>query len=141
MKNILLIISIAFLVAFFGCSDDKEGPVEPPADNPPTFTVFSQGVTLTGGQAGLQFFGRCETDDVNMISVRVTNPANQSVEYNLGNALSLRGQNFACQDPNQGYYKYTGTWTLTFRGNKAAGTKSSFEVSVQHAITGKEVGE
>jgi hypothetical protein len=134
MKYLFYVILVAIIFFPSGCS--KDNPAEP--DTQPTFTVFSQPVTLTGGTQGLQFFGRCETDDVNMISVKITNPANNSLEYNLGNALALKSQNFDCQDHNTGYVRFTGSWTLTFKGNKAAGTKSSFEVTVQHAITGKE---
>jgi hypothetical protein len=135
MKYVFYLLLVVIIIIPSGCGDD-DNPAEP--DVEPTFSVFSQPVVLSGNTQGLQFYGRCETDDVNMISVRITNPANNWLEYNLGNALALKSQNFACQDDNTGYVRFTGTWTLTFKGNKAAGTKSSFEITVQHPITGKE---
>jgi hypothetical protein len=132
MKYVGYILVLLMALFWLGCDKDDENPVAP--DPEPSFTVFS----APFGQ-GLQFFGRCETDDVNLISVKVMNPANDWIEYNLGNQLAIKGQNFGCQDNNVYYYRVIGTWTMTFRGNKATGSKSSFEVTVQHTITAKEM--
>ncbi len=138
-KKLLLLFAIAvFGVLFIGCGDDD------PSDPEPQFTVYSQPVTLDGGEAGLQFFARPTTHDVSMVSVRITNPANSQLTYNLGNTLYVRDQNFALQDTDMGYCKFdhlgnilTGPWRFVFVGNKATGDHSSFEVSVTHTISGK----
>ena len=137
-----LMITI-LLIVMSGCSK-KSNPVNappPPQEAQPSFSITAQPVTLVTGDAGLSFIARCTTDDVNLIKVVVENPRGASVTYNANNNLFVKDQEFQCQDNGQGYVKYLGTWILTFVGNKASGSKSSFNVSVSFSVTGKVKAE
>ncbi len=141
---ILFTISLLFLV-LSGCSkNDDSTPTTPtptpdPVENPPSFNVSAQPVTLVTGDAGLSFYAFCTTEDINLVKVEVHNPRGQSTTYNANNNLFLKNQEFECQTPGTGYFKYLGTWTLVFVGNRATGTKSSFSVSTSISVTGKKL--
>ncbi len=143
MKKLMYLLFVAtlfFTLTSSGCKKEDSNPVDPgPTDYPPNFNLTAQPVTLVGGSEGLAFYAFCITDDVVMVSVRIRNPRGEQVTYNAGNTLVLKDQEFECQIPGTGYYKYLGTWTLTFVGNKATGTKSSFSVAKSLNVTGKQV--
>lgn len=126
----------AIMMALSGCSK-KSNPVGPALPPPaPSFTITAQPVTLSDGSAGLTFFARCTTDDINLIKVVVGFPDGTSQTYNAGDAAIVENQNFGCQDQGYGYPKLLGTWSFTFVGNKAAGDKSSFNVTTTLNVTG-----
>lgn len=135
MKKLIFIFTLIFItiICLSACKDD-ENPVIPEAA--PTFTVFSQ-TENWGGDLVLLFYARCKDCDINLIKVTITNPANQSLTYNAGNNLYVKDQNFALQETGYGYYKLSGPWKFKFEGNKAAGSKMSFSVEVEHTVAGK----
>ncbi len=142
MKHIsFYVLFLALLLAFAGCSKkSNNNPVSnnsTPQDAQPDFNIAAVNVTMSNGSDGLQFGAHCTTDDIDLIKVVVVNPAQVSVTYNEQNTLYLKNQEFECQATGTGYYKVLGTWQLTFVGNKASGTKSSFSVTKTLTVTGK----
>ena len=133
----LLIVTL--VIAISGCSKKSDNPVAPlpPTEAQPSFSITAQPVTLATGDAGLQFIARCTTDDVDLVKVIVQNPRGQSQTFNAGNTEFVKDEEFYCEDQATGYFKYLGTWSLTFVGNKATGTKSSFNVISTLSVTGK----
>ncbi|MHB8842571.1 MAG: hypothetical protein ACYC56_12450 [Candidatus Aquicultor sp.] len=138
MKKIYYPLLIVILViAMSGCKKSDNNPVTPPPTVPPDFNISAQPVTLATGDAGLTFSAHCTTDDVNLIKVVVQNPIGNSQTFNANNNLFLKDEEFQCQNAGTGYVKYLGTWSLTFAGNKASGSKASFTVTKTLSVTGK----
>ena len=135
------IIALLVFIALSGCTKKEESnPVTPtptPEEPAPTFNLSAQPVTLATGDAGLCFFAFCISDDILLVKVVVKNPRGESVTYNAGSITVLQNQEFECEPAGTGYFKYLGTWYLTFYGNKAMGTKSSFTVTKSISVTGK----
>ena len=142
MKKLFIpIISMLVFLALSGCTKKEESnPVTPtptPEEQPPSFNVSAQPVTLATGDAGFCFFAFCITDDILLVKVVVKNPRGESVTYNAGSITVLQNQEFECEPAGTGYFKYLGTWSLTFYGNKAMGSKASFVVVKTISVTGK----
>ncbi len=114
----LLLLAI---VIISGCKK-KDDPVVP------AFTLTSTEVTLVGNVPGLQFFAKCNNDDVKMTKVTISNPIGSiNLTYNLNGGIFVKNEIFGLQADNTGYEKSTGAWKFNFVGNRTA-DGSSFAV-------------
>ena len=131
--NVFLTLSILLLSAgilFSGCKK-KSTPVVP------AFTVTALTVQLQGGGEGLQFFGKCNNDDIKMTKVTIFDPLSSSIPaFNFGGVIYVKNQSFDLQDPTTGYQKELGTWSFNFVGNRTA-DGASFSVGASISVTGK----
>lgn len=129
--NLSLISIILLMATVFLTNCKKDDPIVP------AFTVSAVPVTLQGGDAGLQFFAKCNNDDVKMTKVTIGDPlAQQNYTYNLNGTTFVKDELFGLQETNTAYVKELGTWTFTFVGNRTA-DGSSFNVTASLSVTGK----
>ncbi len=124
----LFALMTAAALLFTACGGDSPSEPEPPAEQPPSFSISTKTVTLQSGEAGLQLFAT-PSEDIILVRVVITTPVGNKLTYNAGSVTVVKGQVTPLQDPNLAYVKVSGTWTLQFVGSKAVGTKSSFDVT------------
>jgi hypothetical protein len=109
------------------CKKD-EGPIAP-VDPGPVFTLSSVSVTLQGGVPGIQFFAKPDMDVI-LIKVEITPPPpGEKFTFNAGSTTYIKEQTIMLQDVGIGYVKISGRWAFKFVGNRATGTKASFDVT------------
>ncbi len=102
------------LVVISGCKK-KEDPIVP------AFTITATTVNLQAGGLGLQFFAKCNNDDVKMTKVTIGDPIGSgNTTYNLNGTYFLKDQIFALQGDNEAYTKSIGTWRFQYVGNRTA---------------------
>ncbi len=134
--NLFLTLGILLLSAVIissGCKK-KSDPIVPVV---PAFTVTAIPVTFQDGSLGLQFFGKCNNDDVKMTKVTVFDPLSSSIPpFNCNGAYFVKNQTFDLQDPTTGYPKELGTWSFNFVGNRTA-DGVSFSSTTTLSVTGK----
>ena len=115
--NVFLVFGILLLTAAVlssGCKKKSTAVV-------PAFTITDVVVTLQSGGQGLEFYGKCNNDDVKMTKAIVSDPlGQQTTTYNLNGDIYVSNQVFAMQAANTAYVKESGTWTFTFVGNRTA---------------------
>jgi len=137
---VLKICSYFFVIGFFvvtGCLDNSLNPIDPdPVDLPPSFTLRNESITVSGEQK-VVFYATCTTDEILLDSIRIRNPRAENETINFNGMRITPNQEFNCQKSADGFKKYLGTWTLTFMGKRATGTKSNFSVAKSLNITGK----
>ena len=108
-----------------GCKKKEEEPIVP------AFIVTSINVMLQNDVEGIQFFGKCTNDDVQMTKVILTTPFQTSFTYNLNGNYFIKGEGFDLQEVGTGYVKQTGKWTFIFSGNRTDdGSPFTVEASV-----------
>lgn len=120
-KTLKLLTSLFLLpVMLVACGDsgDVAGPPEGPAD--PFFNISSIGVTLAGGEPGLQFRASSNTR-VRLVEITVTNPNNQGVSYSPQGLIVQANEAFDLQAAGTGFFRWSGTWRFTFVGNHEPG--------------------
>jgi uncharacterized surface anchored protein len=81
-------------------------------------------VQLVTGGVGLQFFGKCNNDDIKMTKVEIMDPFQTTITFNLNGTYFVKNEAFAMQDANEAYLKQAGTWTFTFIGNRTEDNSS-----------------
>lgn len=140
-ENFVLKICFYFsLIGFFvvtGCLDNSLNPIDPdPVDLPPNFSLRSETIIIASEQK-LNFYATCISDEILLDSIRIRNPRAENETVNFGGIRITSNQEFNCQKSVAGFKKYLGTWTFTFMGKKATGTKSIFSVAKSLNITGK----
>jgi len=118
MKTRTILLSIGILimssiVLMSGCKKEEDPIIL-------NFIVTSITVQLQGGGEGLQFFGKCTNDDVQMTKVIITDPFQTSITYNLNGNYFIQNEGFDLQDVGTAYVKQTGSWAFTFSGNRTA---------------------
>lgn len=107
---------LAAIIISSGCKKKEEPVVIVPA-----FTMTATTVTLQGGGFGLQFFAKCNNDDVKMTKVMLTDPIGSFTEtYNLNGTYFVKNEIFGLQATDQAYTKSSGTWKFNFVGNRTA---------------------
>ena len=131
--NLFLTLGILLLSAVIissGCKKKTETIV-------PAFTVTALPVTFQDGSLGLQFYGKCNNDDVKMTKVTIFDPISSSIPpFNCNGTYFVKNETFGLQDPTTGYNKQLGTWTFNFQGNRTA-DGVSFSTSTTLSVTGK----
>jgi hypothetical protein len=111
------VIMFAAIVIISGCKKDEEEVVP----TVPAFTVTATEVQLQGGGTGLQFFAKCNNDDVKMTKVTITDPmSSYHQQYNLNGTTFIMNEIFGLQATDIAYQKEIGTWTFNFVGNRTA---------------------
>lgn len=129
MKSTNLIMMLLFASLFIGCPN-PDGP-EPEPEPEPTpepavvFSIASQNTTLVYGNEGILFYAT-PAEDVVLVKAEIKNPVGDIITYNLNSTTYISGQAISLQDAGMAYIKVSGTWTFTFTGSRATGTKSSF---------------
>jgi hypothetical protein len=118
------------LLLSLGCGDKG---TEPKPDPDPTFAIASIDVTMATGDRGIQLFAT-SNEDVLLVKAEIKPPVGNTVVYNLGSGTYINGQSFALQADGTAYYRVSGTWTFTFTGNKALGSKKSFVVTTTISV-------
>jgi hypothetical protein len=122
------VILLASIIITSGCKK-KEDPIVP------SFTMTSTTVNLQGGGLGLQFFAKCNNDDVKMTKVIISDPIGSFTEtYNLNGTYFVQNEIFALQGTDLAYPKSTGNWSFNFTGNRTA-DGSSFSVNASLLVS------
>jgi hypothetical protein len=112
----ITVVLLAALLVISSCKKDEE-----PAPTVPAFTITATTVQLQAGGEGLQFFAKCNNDDVKMTKVTITDPiASFTQTYNLNGTYFVKNEIFGLQATNEAYGKSIGTWTFNFVGNRTA---------------------
>jgi hypothetical protein len=110
-------LMLAAIIIISGCKKKEDDPVP----IVPAFTMTATTVNLQGGGFGLQFFAKCNNDDVKMTKVTITDPiASFSETYNLNSTVFIKDEIFGLQANDQAYLKSAGTWKFNFVGNRTA---------------------
>jgi hypothetical protein len=128
-KNLLLacgILILSTVILFSGCKKKSEDPAPVSA---PVFVVTSQ----PNGTDYFDIWAKCITDDILLTKVIIKDPFNLSYTYTGSQQLWLKDEIVAFPDT---YPKSSGTWTLTFYGNRSA-NGTSFVSSATLLIAGK----
>jgi hypothetical protein len=100
----------------------------------PAFKLTATTVNLQGGGFGLQFYASCNTDDVKMTYVIITDPlASSPMTFNLNGNIFAKYVTFALQSPDYAYPKKIGTWSFKFVGNLTS-DGSPFSVSQEFIV-------
>jgi hypothetical protein len=110
-----------------GCKKKTDDPE--PTPSAPTFVVTSQ----PNGTDFFDIWCKCITDDILLTKVIIKDPFNNSYTYTGNQQLWLKDETIAFPDT---YPKSSGTWRLTFYGNKAA-NQASFVSNATLSIAGK----
>ena len=109
------VVLLATLMIVGGCKKKAEDPIVP------SFTITATTVQLQGGGEGLQFFAKCNNDDIKMTKVTITDPlASFNQTYNLNGTYFVKNEIFGLQEATTAYVKSIGTWTFNFVGNRTA---------------------
>ncbi|RMD96524.1 MAG: hypothetical protein D6814_11225 [Calditrichaeota bacterium] len=122
----LLALTLAMLS--IGCGKNNPAAPEPTVEPTPTFSISSKPVILNDGNAGIQFFAQPDMDVI-LVRVEIKDPLGNSFTFNAGSATVVKGEVMALQDTNLAYFRVSGKWTFKFVGNKATGSKASFDVT------------
>jgi hypothetical protein len=127
MKKALILMPLLLLsmLLFTSC---KDKPTQPAPDPDPTFSIASVDVLLDTGDRGIQFFAT-SNEDVLLVKAEIKPPVGNTIVYNLNSGTFINGQSFTLQADGTAYFRISGSWTFTFTGNKALGTKKSFVVT------------
>ena len=132
--NTLLILGsflIFGVIISTGCKKKAADPIVP------AFTVTAVPVTFQTGEAGLQFFGKCNNDDVKMTKAIIQDPlSQQTTTFNLNGNYFIKNEAFDMLATNTGYVKELGTWSFTFSGNRTA-DGTAFNVGATLNVSGK----
>jgi hypothetical protein len=124
----IAVVLLAAIVITSSCKK-KEDPIVP------AFTMTATTVNLQAGGFGLQFFAKCNNDDIKMTKVTITDPIGSfSNTYNLGGTYYVKNEIFALQGTDEAYTKSSGTWRFNFVGNRTA-DGSSFAVDATLAVS------
>jgi hypothetical protein len=124
----ITVLLLAMIAIISGCKKDD------PAPTVPAFTITATTVQLQGGGEGLQFFAKCNNDDVKMTKVTITDPiASFTQTYNLNGTYFVKNEIFGLQATTEAYIKSMGTWTFNFVGNRTA-DGTSFAVNGSLAV-------
>ena len=129
-QNTLLAIGIMLLctvILFSACKKKTDDPA--PVSNP-VFVVTSQ----PNGTDYFNIWAKCITDDILLTKVIIKDPFNISYTYTGNQALWLKDEIVGFPDT---YPKSSGTWLLTFYGNRSS-NGTSFVSSATLLITGKK---
>lgn len=129
-QNTFLAIGILLLstvILFSSCKKKADDPV--PVANP-VFVVTSQ----PNGTDYFDIWAKCITDDILLTKVIIKDPFNISYTYTGNQALWLKDEIVGFPDT---YPKSSGTWLLTFYGNRSA-NGTSFVSNGSLLITGKK---
>jgi hypothetical protein len=111
------VIMFAAIVIISGCKKDEEEVVP----TVPAFTITATEVPLQGGGTGLQFYAKCNNDDVKMTKVTITDPLSSFNQiYNFGGTIYVMNEIFGLQEAGIAYQKQIGTWRFNFVGNRTA---------------------
>ena len=122
MKKLTRFLSVtavlfAAIVIISGCKKKAEDP----APTVPAFTMTATTVNLQGGGFGLQFYAKCNNDDVKMTKVMITDPiGSMNQTFNLNGTYFVKNEIFGLQATNEAYTKSSGNWTFNFVGNRTA---------------------
>jgi len=129
-QNTLLAIGIMLLstvILFSACKKKTDDPVPVSA---PTFVVTSQ----PNGTDYFNIWAKCITDDILLTKVIIKDPFNISYTYTGNQQLWLKDEIVGFPDT---YPKSSGTWLLTFYGNRSS-DNSSFVSNASVTISGKK---
>jgi len=123
------VILLATLMITGGCKKKAEDPIVP------AFTITATEVQLQAGGTGLQFFAKCNNDDVKMTKVTITDPMSSfNQTYNLNGTTFIKNEIFGLQGTTEAYTKEIGTWSFNFVGNRTA-DGTSFAVNGSLAVS------
>jgi hypothetical protein len=128
-----IVLMQVLLILTGGCKkkDDNNTP------QVPVFIVTANTVQLQGGGEGLQFYGKCTNEDVNLTKVIITAPiSSQMATYDLNNGSYNKNASFPMQDDLNAYSKEIGTWNFIIVGH-LADDNSSFSEETTYLVTGK----
>jgi len=129
-QNTFLAIGILLLstvILFSACKKKTDDPVPVSA---PTFVVTSQ----PNGTDYFNIWAKCITDDILLTKVIIKDPFNISYTYTGNQQLWLKDEIVGFPDT---YPKSSGTWLLTFYGNRSS-DNSSFVSNASVTISGKK---
>jgi len=129
-QNTFLAIGILLLstvILFSACKKKADDPVPVSA---PTFVVTSQ----PNGTDYFNIWAKCITDDILLTKVIIKDPFNISYTYTGNQQLWLKDEIVGFPDT---YPKSSGTWLLTFYGNRSS-DNSSFVSNASVTISGKK---
>jgi hypothetical protein len=129
-QNTLLAIGIMLLSTVILFSACKKKTEDAAVVSAPTFVVTSQ----PNGTDYFNIWAKCITDDILLTKVIIKDPFNNSYTYTGNQALWLKDEIVGFPDT---YPKSSGTWLLTFYGNRSA-DNSSFVSSATLTIAGKK---
>jgi len=131
-RNTFLAIGILLLstVILFSACKKKTDDTPTPTPSAPSFVVTSQ----PNGTDYFFIWAKCITDDILLTKVIIKDPFNQSYTYTGNQQLWLKDETIAFPDT---YPKSSGTWRLTFYGNKSA-NGTSFVSNATLSISGKK---
>jgi len=129
-QNTFLAIGILLLstvILFSACKKKADDPVPVSA---PTFVVTSQ----PNGTDYFNIWAKCITDDILLTKVIIKDPFNISYTYTGNQQLWLKDEIVGFPDT---YPKSSGTWLLTFYGNRSS-DNTSFVSNASVTISGKK---
>jgi len=127
----LSVVLLATIVLISSCKK-KETTPDPIV---PAFTLTATTVNLVGGGFGLQFFAKCNNDDVKMTKVMITDPIGaNTTTFNLNGTYFVKDQIFALQGTDEAYLKASGNWSFIFVGNRTA-DNTAFTVNASLSVS------
>ena len=74
-------------------------------------------------------FAAIPQEDVEFISVEIINPRSDSIKYNLGRTLVVKGQAIDLQNSTECYTKFSGPFQFTFTGVRPGGSSFTSEAT------------
>lgn len=95
---------------------------------PPEIKITKQDVQNTQGNDCVLFFA-VPQEEVRINSVTIINPISNSIVYNVGGTLVVKGQPVALQDSVSCYTKLSGEYQFTFTGERPGGPGFSAKAS------------
>jgi hypothetical protein len=122
-----IVICFLCIIAFSFLSCEDSSPTKA-TDTNPTFSMASANITCTDDTPCVLFYVTPNADVV-LVKVEIKPPGEDSFTRNLYGGTFNKGVSFALQDEGRAFTKENGTWTFTFTGNKATGSKKSFTVT------------
>lgn len=118
-NKLALLSLLLILIAACGKPPPPPGP-DGGSPSPVTFTVSAQTHVTSGGDPCLAFTA-LPSEDVTLVSVRVTNPIQQSITYNMNGHYVLENEPVELQESGTCYIKRSGAYSFAFKGTRVGG--------------------
>ena len=132
LRTLRFLALVVFSLSIAACSS-SEPEEEEVGEQPPAFSISSVQGTLSDGSAGLAFFATPNTE-VKLIRVDVSNPVGGRVTFDPQGVVVLGGEVTPLQAGGTGYTRVSGNWSFRFVGERAAGSRATFDVTVPLSV-------
>ena len=129
LRALRLLALVAFSLSIAACGTTEPEDEMETTEPPPTFQISSIQGTLSDGSAGLAFFATPNTE-VKLIRVDVKNPVGGTLVFDPQGVVVLGGEVTPLQASGTGYTRVSGNWSFRFVGERAAGSRATFDVTV-----------